>query len=374
MATIPSTGVNLATHVRDVLNAAGGSVNNNIASFFTAAAKINPWSKHKPVVLAQDFCQDYDSGAANYNSTWWRGTAQDCGLTVKTLTSFRDVPAAMDGEMNGWSYLLPDGGSRAPFRLGDFRGYDPDAKPMLWNFKVPETVSSQLDSDMVVGTCMLQMSGGNSLTFADFPRFKDCYLGMYLLPDTGTQSRFATSALTLGNNGSSVKIEAKGMPVGNWTAYPFISSVQMDSSTGEKAAVIYTLPMNKAQKFRIISSYVNIMITATLSPVTTSDKYIDVVVKVKSGNQSTFANCYLSVRKGNKGQFDGYEVGEISSYIGFPSTINVTADDKYHEVWSGRITVTAGIWLNSKIWVTMDNGVHVQSAVPLSDTSSMIPE
>lgn len=47
MAVIPSTNVNLATNICDVLNAAGGSVGSdgNVASFFTSEAKINKWAK-----------------------------------------------------------------------------------------------------------------------------------------------------------------------------------------------------------------------------------------------------------------------------------------------------------------------------------------
>ena len=35
--------------VRDTLNSAGGSVNNDVASAFKESAKINRWAKYKPI-------------------------------------------------------------------------------------------------------------------------------------------------------------------------------------------------------------------------------------------------------------------------------------------------------------------------------------
>lgn len=375
MATIPSTGVNLATHVRDVLNAAGGSVNNNIASFFTEAAKINPWSKHKPVVLAQDFCQDYDSGAANYNSTWWRGSDGNCGLTPKSVMSIQAVVDAMDGGMNGWTYRLPKGGSNEPLRLGDFRGYLTDAKPMLWNFITPGTVSSQLADSVIVGSCMLQMSNSSSLTFADFPAFKDYYLGMYIKQSNGTQARYKTSALTLGNNGSSVEISAYGLPAGKWTAYPFISTTEQDSSQAATAGRFYTLPMNDASEFEVVSSYVSIMITAKKKKGTgtLTQMALEITVKVKSASPTKFTNCNLLVRYPEKTFTDPMMAGEVRASA-FPSEVTVAADNAYHEVWSGDVNIfDSGVWQNPRVWVSLQSGDYLQSAMALDDTSSIIP-
>lgn len=374
MATIPSTGVNLATHVRDVLNAAGGSVSNDIASFFKEAAKINPWSKHKPVVLAQDFCQDYDSGAANYNSTWWRGSDGNCGLTPKSVTSIQAVVDAMDGGMNGWTYRLPKGGSSEPLRLGDFRGYMTDAKPMLWNFLTPGTASSQLANSVIVGSCMLQMSNSSSLTFADFPAFKNYYLGMYIKQNNGTQARYKTSALTLGNNGSSVEISAYGLPEGKWTAYPFISTTEQDSMQGAKAGTFYTLPMNNASEFEVVSSYVIIMITAEKKKSTGSlvQMALEITVKVKSASPTTFTNCNLLVRYPEKAFTDPMMAGEVRASA-FPSEVTVTADNAYHEVWSGDVNIyDSEVWKNPRVWVSLQSGNYLQSTMVLDDTSSII--
>lgn len=128
MAQIPSNNINLATQVRDVLNSKGGSVNNNLLSFFTSSAKINPWSKYKPIhtgYVNDDFLDVNSSHFADANY----------GLTAPTtndeLTAWNAYKKAItNNDFSGlqWSYELPKGGSSSPYRLGDFRLYNPDAR------------------------------------------------------------------------------------------------------------------------------------------------------------------------------------------------------------------------------------------------------
>ena len=55
MAIVPNTDVNLAGNIRDVLNAAGGSVTNDVITFFQTRANINMWAKYKPVRHTKKF-------------------------------------------------------------------------------------------------------------------------------------------------------------------------------------------------------------------------------------------------------------------------------------------------------------------------------
>lgn len=114
MATIPNTNVNLATNVRDVLNAAGGSVNNDLTSFFKAAAKINKYSRYKPYVHSKDFdLTDSDIKGINFGMT-----PKEFGLGQLNGNAAYN-PSFVWGQ---WS--LPT----TKLRLGDFRGYDSSNK------------------------------------------------------------------------------------------------------------------------------------------------------------------------------------------------------------------------------------------------------
>lgn len=369
MAVIPNSNVNLSNNIRDVLNAAGGSVTNNTLTFFSTAANINPFSKHKPVILATNFCQDYDSSAANYDADWWTGTSGNCGLVPKQVTSFKNIPDAMDGDMNGWTYQLPTGGVNAPYRLGDFRGYDTDAVPMFQNFSVASQVSNQFSSDKVVGACMMLLESDTSLSFADFPIFKNYYLGMYIVQDSGTQYRYKTSDVTLGNNGSTVEISAYGLPTGNWTAYPFISDSKQDGET-LVAGVYWTLPKNNAVSFKVISSLVSISIIAIK---TTRLGTISVEVYVQSnGGLSSFTNNTLRIRFADKDFADALVSGEIS--VTLDTVTGVPTDGTSTLVHSDTYTITdSDLLANPKVWVSLQSGNYLQGVVPISSVDDLTP-
>lgn len=52
---IPINNV-LMADIRDTLNANGGSAGNELVTFFSTSANVNPFSKKKPVILEKDFC------------------------------------------------------------------------------------------------------------------------------------------------------------------------------------------------------------------------------------------------------------------------------------------------------------------------------
>ena len=133
MAVIKSSNIVLSSDIGSVLNAAGGSVNiNQPATFFTSAANINPFSKKKPVILEQSFCQDLDSSQPNYIEKWWRDKYWWFGF--KPITPNDNVAYFYQNNIN-WEWNPPTGGSTAPMRLGDFRGYKTDAAPFVRSAK-----------------------------------------------------------------------------------------------------------------------------------------------------------------------------------------------------------------------------------------------
>ena len=120
--------------IRDTLAANGGFVNNDVASAFKETANINKWSRHKPVRLAVNFCQDFDSSAPNYDADWWKGTSRTFGLKIPYLsatTRLNDAAYKIINHMPGmppnYTYELPRGGENEPLRIGDFAGYKKDA-------------------------------------------------------------------------------------------------------------------------------------------------------------------------------------------------------------------------------------------------------
>lgn len=119
MAVIPITSVRLKEDVRDVLVADGATVTTDLKSYFLPSAVKNILSKRKPVPLATRKCHDFDSSKPNYYAGWWKGTDGLCGLNIPST----NVMVSGSSEDLVWSYLPPTGGTSAPFRMSDFRGY-----------------------------------------------------------------------------------------------------------------------------------------------------------------------------------------------------------------------------------------------------------
>ena len=78
-----------------------------------SSSLINKWSKYKPVRYnTLSPITDVQLKEVNY------------GLDVSSNTNL-DTPTE-------WTYLKPSGGYAQPYRLGDFRGYNHQARPFLW--------------------------------------------------------------------------------------------------------------------------------------------------------------------------------------------------------------------------------------------------
>lgn len=136
---IPNTKINLATNIRDVLNGAGGKVGNKTSSFFTLAAKINKWSKYKPVKYREAFPLTEEEYDKLYDDKlyWWKADDGLCGFDWDSI-EFDTVDDLIYAHDNGltYQYELPTGGKTQPYRLGDFRNYNTDARSPIWSFEV----------------------------------------------------------------------------------------------------------------------------------------------------------------------------------------------------------------------------------------------
>ena len=128
MAIIPNSEIQLAAEIGQVLNNAGGSVDvYKPLTFFTKEAKNNKWAKYKPHIHPSLF-KEY----GDYN------TEDKCaGLTIKYVilsdngTYTQNAVRNLYSDSENWSYNLPKGGEKEPFRIVDYRGYQTNSYPLL---------------------------------------------------------------------------------------------------------------------------------------------------------------------------------------------------------------------------------------------------
>lgn len=189
MAVVPNTNVNLATNIRDVLNAAGGNATDDVLTFFYPA-NLNEFSKYKPVTNTKVF----DLTDADFKESDWGYHIPD-GVGLTTLMGYyvQSTPPSVWIPTNnkdviiaqGWWYEVPKGGVASPYRLSDFRGYNSSSIGPLFRLNL---TTQDLTTQSTVFSAYLTFPLGLSLT--DFGSLNGSHLGIFCVKDGATSGRY----------------------------------------------------------------------------------------------------------------------------------------------------------------------------------------
>lgn len=225
MTVLATTGISV-TLVKNTL----GAATNNVGQL-CRHINVNKWSKHKPVVLPKDTCQDFDPSFPGYTPKWWQGIDGNCGFRIPRLAQ------VIDANITNWEYVKPNGG-KEPLRLGDFSGYTTEsnipavanytyknieinkltgASGLRFRFNIPHDSGAVLrindfNSDIVEYYLSVAISRNNKVYYySDKTIIRDS-LGEIIIPDadislftTGAWiARFFLSSKVLGKNESPV--------------------------------------------------------------------------------------------------------------------------------------------------------------------------
>ena len=317
MTKIPNKPVQWSV-IRDTLNSVGGKVTNRVKTAFLASTKINDGSKHKPVRLATDACQDYDENSPNYFPKWWKATNGLCGynLSNATATSWTALIDKYNGADNGWVYELPVGGTSSPYRPTDFSGYDTDAKSLSWGFLAPKTVyKSQTSAQIGINVAE---QNDDFLTWWDFDTLKNYYFGVLIYSSSGY--RRVTATKTIANGGSTITFNPSLLTAGRtYTVYPFISSVPYTESEGDKSMTLYTIPHAEPQMMAVKESTLQIFASAGKVNATETIEW-SIQVKNTTTSAVTLNNNTIRIYK------DASGTAQSGDYNGTISNTSVAAN------------------------------------------------
>lgn len=351
--------------IDDTLNANGGSVSDK-EDKFKAKAKVNPWSKHKPVVLSKNACQDFSSSKAHYVSGWWKCSDKLCGFNLSSAkaTSWTALIGKYDGGLNGWAYVSPYE-QGAPLRQNDFAGYYPAAQPIASGFYAPTSVTK----DDTSATCqvVLPSSNSDSLSWSDFDTLKSYYFGVLIYYSSSDYMR-VTASSTLANSGGSVTFDPSKLTQNRaYTVYPFICSNKyayddLDSS----GQVIYTMPNVQPAEMEVKASNILLLIDATKN---TSASSVTVSFRVtNSGAAKTLNNNFIRLRYKSAGLNDNMnsKEKEIQLADGLVAKANTTTT-----FTGGTFTnVAADLLADCRVWVSLNSGAYTANALPLESGTS----
>lgn len=181
MAVIKDNSIYLATDIAQVLNAAGGSVDiNQPETYFSESAKINKYSKEKPMRHPELFrLNENGKREANYGyripdpvnlNTYVNGVR---GTSIPSQWAKPDD--ASYEIQHGWYYQLPTGGNSQPYRLSDFIGYNTDVKHSLFGEVLAPAQINQNTSSMYVSL------DTGTFSLSDFSDFNNMHIGVLIV-------------------------------------------------------------------------------------------------------------------------------------------------------------------------------------------------
>ena len=186
-----------------------GYGSNDLASLCTYEG-INMWAKYKPV--------DSDNAFLDIN-TGWKGKRNDCNINYPKATSIYDIKGYYSQADNGFTHRT----ASAPYRLGDFRGYNHNARSEYLG--IGTTSPSAEDAVSIRAAYNLQSVDSDWISMKDLLNDGNItyHFGVLLYNNNGNKLQYMRTSDT--NVVKFTKVNA-----GTYTVYPFMSSVDYTSS------------------------------------------------------------------------------------------------------------------------------------------------
>lgn len=316
VSVLPSTNLTYVS-IRDLLNLNGGVVNNDVSTSFKVGNNINYYSRYKPMSHPVNFI---DSDAIFKEADWGYNIPSATDLSTFINNVINDKEGAEDYIKNGWSYNRPVGGVASPFRLGDFRRYNPDSVRALFNAMTCPTEIDQNTASFSVGF----QSGTFQLSdFNTFNTYK--YFGVAIAYNQNQNVKFKTGTpdtISFDSNETSKLFPNNG----TYTVYGFMTgelAQNLDSSNDNYATSIrnaIALPISTKsviKKYAGAVSYFKfeVLMTSVGKTSITFDLYVTNVSE-ESRTVSAFNikyGCNAVDDYGNEWEQDGYQASGSSA-------------------------------------------------------------
>ena len=311
-----------------------------------AHGRINPWAKYKPTIYNSP-----DGG-----SDWWKANDGRCGLVPKLAGSLTDIPQAyMDSKdgMNGWVYNAPVPG-RNWCRIADFNGYNHASTPPYSGFSGMGSVGLTMQSFSF--SAMMEVPEGRTdmLNFGDinFPA-SEMYFGVYI---DGEREAWKTADAA---GTTDVEFSTVGFVHGDYTAYPFLSSVKMAQGSVLPSGSFYTIPGLQPFSFEVVGSLLTIFCQANKS-ITGNGVQYSVSVTSNMGNV-TLTDNIIRLRYSGKGLWDAMTAGEQEQSI---PDVTVTGGTTTRIATGVFRNVADDLFNDCVVWVSLGTGRYTTSIAP----------
>lgn len=319
MAQIASTNVSMDT-IKNTLTSGGGSVSNDLLTFFTSNAKINIWSKWKPILIPADFV-DNESTMKEY----------DWGITIPSTTNL--TTAYNGSSISDWNHKLPTGGSSGPYRLGDFRNYRSDATSPFKGLEVMPG-NSYVPGDTATVTLYCRMFNDSNeagmLGLNDLGTLSNCQCAFIKRSPSGTLTQQITSA-TIDQNHGSISITFPKFTTSDYGTHTFTAALY-------KNGTYYPLPITKKS---VVVERPNINTTFTMGSASIESSGFYASCTLTWGTQeSSSITTSVTFELTDKNHYTQQTFQSTQSQTAQPGdTVRFTCDRSRSELYSYCITL-----------------------------------
>lgn len=194
---------------------------------------LDMWSRFKPVISKKLFYSE-----SEWRQTGYRGADGKCGLYITEYNpeTFKDAVKRGEGS---WMYIMPSGGTEAPIRMGDYRGYCYTAynpigavatNGLISNGKVTFAIDSAISGSSETNLTLadIHIGGEEGIPLSEY------YLGIFLWK--GSDEYFYTSDVKVGSS-FNLNVEIPVSSTGEFYYVPFLSS-SIQSGNGDVATIV----------------------------------------------------------------------------------------------------------------------------------------
>lgn len=218
--------------VDDVADCLGMTRSSTLADLCTSS-KINVWAKYKPT--------DYNAAFAD---DWSKGKDGNYGLNITVdnrVSSWSALVAEYSKANNGYSniYKRPSGGASSPFRLGDFRGYNHNAKPEISDYLAATNYLEDSPISLSVAYNAVTVDG-DQVSYNAIDAFRDLYFGYVITDISGKTLKLIATAST--TSSYEVRLAARTLLAGNYRLYPMFCNVDYSTNHTLRAMYCYAVP------------------------------------------------------------------------------------------------------------------------------------
>lgn len=249
-----SNGIITAPVSIDDVKTALGVSTNDVAALCTSD-KINMWAKYKPTKKNAIFTDD-----------WWKGDDFNAGISIPYTEKIENVLGYYnlnDGTDNGWSYRKPTGGASSPYRLGDFRGYNRNARsPLGAMSNVPE--QRTITGSFIVTLIFSPKMNADEIPLSSVSAVAQTYFGCIMYDSSNNFYAIRTIGTKISDIteddafGIEMKWSSGQFSVGTYKVIPVLSSrayTTMVGNSGLASGVnYYPLPTGEVKTIKFIAT------------------------------------------------------------------------------------------------------------------------